>query len=118
MFFICDGLFVDWIFAAKLGDTGTDFIRFVFKVGSSQLDEVSDLDHILFLEASGGDSRSADTQTAGDEWALWVVRDCVLVGGDINLVQTFLQLFAGDVHVLQVDEDQMVIGAAGYQAEA
>lgn len=82
-------LFVDWVFAAKCGDTGTDFICFCFKVGSCPFDELGNFNHVLFFEATGGDSRSADTQTAGDEWAGWIVWNSVLVCGDINLIQTF-----------------------------
>ena len=79
---------------------------------------MGNLDHVLLLEAAGGDSRCADAQAAGDKGALRVVRDGVLVGGDVDSVQTLLQILAGDVHVLQVDQDQVVVGAAGYQAEA
>ena len=42
-------LFVDWVFAAQLGDTGADGICRVLEVGGSQLDEVGNLDHAFLL---------------------------------------------------------------------
>ena len=44
--------------------------------------------------------------------------DRVLVDGDVHLVQTMLQLLAGDTGFPQIHQHQMVIRAAGYQLEA
>src|SRR5699024_11053642 len=41
-----------------------------------------------------------------------------LVGGDVHLVQVVLQLLAGALLVQQVDEHQVVVGAAGHQLDA
>ena len=47
-----------------------------------------------------------------------VVRDGILVGSDVHLVQTALQLLAGHAGLSQVDEHKMVVRAAADQIEA
>lgn len=69
-------------------------------------------------EAAGGDSGRADAHARGDERTFRVVRDGILVGSDVHLVQTALQLLAGHAGLSQVDEHQVVVRAAADQIKA
>lgn len=105
---------------AELGDLGADFpdLRFVVDVGDHAVDPAGDLVHLLVPEAARGRRRRADAHAAGDHRAEGLKRDGVAVDGDAGLVERDLRLFAGHAFAGQVDEDQVVVGAAGDEAEA
>ncbi len=67
--------------------------------------------------APGGDRRGADPDAAGDEGAFRVEGDGVFVDGDPDLVQQPLRLLAGQTQVADIDQNQMVVRAAGNQVE-
>ena len=68
---------------------------------------------IVFIEASRGEERSSYADTARDEGRLVVERNHVLVDGDVRLVKSLLNDFAGFAFVSEVDEHKVVVGAAG-----
>ena len=70
------------------------------------------------LHAGGGDGGGAEAEAAGDERLLGVVGDRVLVAGDPGAVERLLRHLAGDAERAEVDEHQVVVGAAGDDAEA
>ena len=74
--------------------------------------------HLGHAHAAGGNSRGAQTHARSHEWAAGLAGDSVLIGGDVHAVQTCFQLLAGALLVTQVDEHQMVVGAAGHQLDA
>ena len=49
---------------------------------------------------------------------MFVKRNGVFVGGDINLPQRFVRFFAGHAHSRHIDEHQVVVGAAGDNAKS
>ena len=70
--------------------------------------------------ALGGDRRGADAQAARDVRRAGVVGDGVLVEADAGPVEGQAGLLAREVLVdaAQVDQQQVVVGAAGHEAEA
>ena len=60
----------------------------------------------------------ADAQAGGDERRLGVVGDRVLVQRDAGAVERLLGHLAGDAEGPEVDEHEVVVGAAGDDAEA
>ena len=69
--------------------------------------------HLGCTHAAGGDSRGAQTHAGGHKGAAGLAGDGVLVGGNVHAVQALLQVLAGALLVPQVDEHQVVVGAAG-----
>ena len=88
------------------------------KVGCDLLHPSSDLLHILFLKSTGSDGGSTHADTAGDEGLFGIVGNGVLVDRNVNLVQSLFHLLTGDVEGTKVNEHQVVIGIARYDAEA
>ena len=80
---------------------------------SAAISAISRLAH-----ARGGDRGGAEAEPARDERLLGVVRDRVLVAGDPGPVERLLRHLAGDPERAQVDEHQVVVGAARHDAEA
>ena len=97
--------------------TCTDLISLSLEISSAEVDVLSDLLHLLNAQASCSNSRSTDTDTAGHEGLLRIVVDSVLVNSDVDLVQSVLQLLAGDVEGTQVDQHQVVISTAGNEVK-
>ena len=64
-------------------------------------------------EAAGGDRRRADAQAAGDKRRARIVRHRVLVDGDVGAAQRRIGRLAGDALLDQVDQEQVIVGAAG-----
>ncbi len=89
-----------------------------FLVLDRTVDEVGDLEHFGFLHAAGGDRGSSDTDSAGDHRLLRIERDHVLVDRDGGLVERGGDFLAGGVLRTEVDEHEMVVRAAGNDAEA
>ena len=73
--------------------------------------------HLGFAHAPGGDSRSTQTDAGSHEGAAGLAGDGVLVGGDVDAVEAGFQLLAGAFLVPQVEEHQVVVGAAGHQLD-
>ena len=95
-----------------------DVVLLGIELSSSKLDELSDLNHIRFDETSGGSGGSTYADTAGYEGLLGVVGDSVLIDGDIYLVQLLLKILTGNANLAQVNEHQVVIGAAGNKVKS
>ena len=74
--------------------------------------------HLGFAHTTGGDSRSTQTDAGSHEGAAGLAGDGVLVGGDVDAVEAGFQLLAGAFLVPQVEEHQVVVGAAGHQLDA
>ena len=68
--------------------------------------------------AAGREAGGADAHAARHKRAALLAGDGVLVRGDVHLVQIVLQLLAGAVLVGQVDQQQVVVRAAGDQLHA
>ena len=83
------------------------------------MDEVGDGGHLGLAHALGGDRRRADAQARGDVRRAGVVGHRVLVEADAGLVEREAGLLARQVGVegAQVDEHQVVVGAARHEAE-
>src|SRR5581483_6462493 len=80
-------------------------------------DERGDLGHLRLPHAGGGDGGGADPQPAGDERRLGVAGDRVLVERDPGPVEGLLGHLARHPERAQVDQHQMVVGAAGDDSE-
>ena len=91
--------------------------RLVLRGGERLGDPAGDGDHLLFLHAAGGDGGSADADAARFERGGGVERDAVLVHGDAGLVERFLGDLAVEALRAEVDEHEVVVGAAGDDAE-
>lgn len=111
-------LLVNWKIYADIAYIPSDIVRFVVEIGCGLPDELGNAEHLRRTEAAGGDSGRADAHARGDERTFRVVRDGILVGGDVHLVQTALQLLAGHAGLSQVDEHQVVVRAARHKVEA
>ncbi len=111
-------LFVDGVLLGQGDDSLLSGGLVAFEVTGDHTHDAGDLHHVLFLQAAGGGSGSADADTGSDERLLGVVGDGVLVDGDEALVQASLDLLTGDVEVADVDEHEVVVGTAGNQTEA
>ena len=61
-------------------------------VGRDLVDAVGDDGHVFLGKAARGAGRSADAHAAGDAGLLRVVRNGVLVDGDVDLVELDLQV--------------------------
>lgn len=100
-------------FAAYGGEHG-----FVFKIHQHPVDERHDGFHVFLFHAAGGDGGGAHAETAGGEGRLIVEWHHVFVDGDVGFHQGILGLLAIDVFVAQVDEHEVVVGAAGNEVVA
>lgn len=65
-------------------------------------DAVRDDLHLFHAHAAGRSGRGAQTNAGGDERAALLTRNGVLVGGDVNRIQTRLQILAGALLVGQI----------------
>ena len=77
------------------------------------MDEVGDLHHLLFLQSARGHRRRAEADAAGFGDRFGVERDGVLVDRDGGLVECLLGLESVDARGTEVNEKDMVVGAAG-----
>ena len=90
----------------------------ILRIFDDRRDDICDFLEVVFLESSACHGRSSKSQTACYERAFRIVRDGVLVRGDVDLIQTALQLLAGNAGAAQVDQHEVVVRAAGNQIEA
>ncbi len=74
--------------------------------------------HFRRAHAAGGKCRSADADAGGVHRFALVVRDHVLVHRDAGLVERRFGKFAADAQRGDIDEHQMIIGAAAHQPQA
>ena len=80
-------------------------------------DQLAHFLHLRLLEAPGGDGGRAEPQAAGLLRPPGIRGHGVLVGGDMQGVQPDLQFLAAQIHILQVHQHQVVVGAAGDQLQ-
>ena len=111
-------MLVNWKICADIAYISADIVCLVVEIGCGLPDKLGNAEHLRRTEAAGGDSGRADAHARGDERTFRVVRDGILVGSDVYLVQTALQLLAGHAGLSQVDEHQVVVRAAADQIEA
>ena len=97
-----------------LGDT-IDNIGVLGHGAENGVDQLDDLGHVLLHETSGSDGRCADPDSGCLERRTGVERNHILVEGDLGLLQLLLGHPSGHVRELgpEVDQHQMVVGAAG-----
>ena len=81
-------------------------------------DPVADLPRLRFPEAAGRDRRRADAQAARHERRPRVVRHGVLVDRDVRAPERRVGILARVVLADQVEQEQVVVGAAGDDAVA
>ncbi len=91
---------------------------FVLGVEHGGCDELADALELVCIEAAGGAGGGAHADAAGHEGRAGLVGDGVLVHGKAHALEQLLCFLAGDVGGGEVDEHQMVVGAAGNQAKA
>ena len=77
-----------------------------------------DLIHLGFAHAARRHGRRADANAAGDHRRVLIERDRVLVDGDAGLAERGFGDLAGDAFREDVDEHQVIVGAAAHDAEA
>ena len=68
--------------------------------------------------AAGGDRRSAEADAACFHRGQGIERDGVFVDGDAGAIEGFFGVGAGDVAGVNFDQEQVIVGAAGDDAEA
>ena len=81
-------------------------------------EELADDVHLGFAHAARRDRRRADADAARDHRRILIERDRVLVDRDARLAQRRLRHFAGDPLGEDIDEHEVVVGAAADEAEA
>ena len=84
------------------------------------VDAGGDLVHVLGEQAAGGDGRSAEADAGGLEGGTRLERDGVLVTGDVGEIEGLLRLLRGEFGQVgaEVDEEEVVVGAAGHDPVA
>ena len=86
---------------------------------SDSADPLSDFHEFLFFEASGGHGRSPQSDTTGVGRFLFIVRDRILVDGDIDLIECRLELLACQAQrTLDISQHHVVVRTAGDDPEA
>ncbi|ENN85865.1 hypothetical protein RHSP_17832 [Rhizobium freirei PRF 81] len=81
-------------------------------------DQIADFPEVGFLEAARRAGRRAEADARRDEGLFRVERDAVLVAGDVGTAEGGLRTLAGGVLLAQVDQHQVVVGAAGDDVDA
>src|SRR6185295_2846387 len=79
-------------------------------------DPVGDLFELALLEAARRAGRGADADAAGHHRRPRVVRHGILVDRDVRLAERGVGIFPGDVLVGQIEQEEMIVGAAAHDA--
>ena len=75
--------------------------------------------HVLFAEATSSDSGGAEADARGAEGGGTVVGERVSIQGEADSIESLLVEFTVDAETgFDVDEDEMIIGAAALEGEA
>ena len=82
------------------------------------VDSVDDFDEVFFLISSGSHRRGTDSHAGGFLRGTLFARHAVFVERDADLVAFLLQDSAAEWFIGEVQQDQMVICAAGYNLVA
>src|SRR5690554_3801633 len=91
---------------------------FVFKVVEDVTHPASQITTLPFLEATGGDCGGTNAQARSHKRRARVIRDSVLVHGDVRFAKRGIGVFTGDVLLDQADQEQVVLGATGNHVKA
>src|SRR5256886_4404875 len=100
------------LFANALLDVG------VADVGEDLGDPAADLLHLRFAHATCGDGRTAQANSATLHGGQRIEGNRVFVYGDAGAVESFFGVRSGDAAGVDFDQKQMVVRAAGDDAEA
>ncbi len=100
------------LFADALLDLG------IADIGENFRDPGADLLHLGFAHAAGGDGRAAQADSAAFHWGQRIERNGILVYGDAGAVEGFFGVRSGDAAGVDFDQKQMVVRAAGDDAES
>ena len=99
-----------------------DYLFSVLTFGSESLDDfvdpMYDFDEILFLISSGGHRRGTDSHAGSLLRGTLFTRNAVLIQRDADLVTLLLQDSTAERLVGQIEQDQMVVCAAGHDLVA
>src|SRR5262249_55419057 len=80
-------------------------------------DPVADLFHFRLTHSASGDRRSTEANTTRFHWGQGIERDRILVDGDARSVEGPFRIAAGNAARVNFDQKQMIICAAGDDAE-
>ena len=105
-------LFVERVLCTDLRNSGADGVGAVLKVGRREVDELCDFVHVALIKSSCRGGRRSEAQTACDKRGLGVVGYGVLVRGDVDFVESLLEILARYAERAQVEEYEVVVGAA------
>src|SRR5699024_206622 len=99
-------------------DCAADLVCLCIKVCCRHLDQLCNRSHLVFFKHTCCHSRRSDPDAACHKRTCRVIWHRVFINCDINLVQTALQFFSGNVHILEIDQHQMVVRSAADQVKA
>ena len=88
----------------------------VGSIGERFGEEICDLQHFLFFHAARRDSRRPDADASRLENWIGIEWDAIFVYCNARSVENFLCFFAVNFLRAKIDEHQMIIGTAGYDA--
>src|SRR5690606_32503664 len=91
---------------------------FVFDVFEHSGYIMSDPPHLLLSHPAGGDSGGSDAETAGDERAPALIWNGIFIDGNMGFSERHLCFEPGKAEIGQIEEDEVIIGAAGDKAKA
>jgi len=115
-----DAGFVNGEFGGDVGDLSADalFGCGVADVGEDVGDPGTELFHFGFAHAARGDGGSAEANAAAFHGRKRIEGNGIFVDGDAGAVESFFGVAAGDVAGVDFDEEKVIVGAAGNNAEA
>ena len=95
-----------------------DLVFLVFIVGRDKIHPFGYLLHLRLFKSSRRDGGRADPDSARDKRTLRIVRDGILIYGNMYRVKAFFHFFSRDIERTQIDKREVVIGAAGYDGKS
>ena len=105
-------LFVERVLCTDLRNSDADGVGAVFEVRCREVDELCDFVHVALVKTSCCGGRRSEAQTACDKRGLGVVGYGVLVRRDVDFVKSLLEILARYAERAQVEEYEVVVGAA------